>query len=198
MSRKPGSSATDKTIHRRSDGRQGSRTVSEKERQLQAILNHSPNLVFVKDPAGRYLFVNRRFEDVFHLTREYITNKSDDELFAPLQAAAFRTNDRMVLDAGGPLEFEEVALHDDGLHTSIVVKFPLRDEDGRPYAIGGITTDITDGTRIEQTLRESQARLALALEERQRLDADLHDNIFRWPMRSVWRSSRVGSYSTRT
>ncbi len=177
VSRKPGSSVADNTMYRRSDGQQGSRTVSEKERQLQAILDHSPNLVFVKDPAGRYLFVNRRFEDVFHLTREYITNKSDDELFAPLQAAAFRTNDRMVLDVGGPLEFEEVALHDDGLHTSIVVKFPLRDVDGRPYAIGGITTDITDRTRIEQTLRESQARLALALEERQRLDADLHDNI---------------------
>jgi PAS domain S-box-containing protein len=134
-------------------------------------------LIFVKDPAGRYLFVNRRFEDVFHLTREYIVHKTDDELFAPPQAAAFRNNDRKVLDAGVPLEFEEVALHDDGVHTSIVFKFPLCDGDGRPYAIGGITTDITDRKRIEEALRDSQARLALALEERQRLDADLHDNI---------------------
>ena len=170
------SSAADNTIHRRPDGK-GSRTVSGKESQLQAILDHSPNLVFVKDPAGRYLFVNRRFEDVFHLTREYITNKTDDELFAPPQAAAFRANDRKVLDAGVPLEFEEVALHDDGLHTSIVFKFPLCDGDGRPYAIGGMATDITDRKRIEQALRDSEARLALALEERQRLDADLHDNI---------------------
>jgi PAS domain S-box-containing protein len=177
VSRKPGSSAADNTIHHRSNGQQGSRTVSGKESQLQAILDHSPNLVFVKDPAGRYLFINRRFEDVFHLTREYVTNKTDDELFAPPQAAAFRTNDRKVLEAGVPLEFEEVALHDDGLHTSIVFKFPLCDGDGRAYAIGGITTDITDRKRIEQALRNSQARLALALEERQRLDADLHDNI---------------------
>jgi PAS domain S-box-containing protein len=177
VNRKPGSSAVDNTVPRRSDGQQRSRTIPEKESQLQAILDHSPNLVFVKDPAGRYLFVNRRFEDVFHLTREQIIHKTDDELFPPPQAAAFRTNDRKVFDAGVPLEFEEVALHDDGTHTSIVFKFPLRDEDGQPYAIGGMTTDITDRKRIEQALRESQARLTLALEERRRLEADLHDNI---------------------
>jgi PAS domain S-box-containing protein len=175
--RKRVGSTADDTLPRRSDDQRRSRTVSKRERQLQAILDHSPSLVFVKDPAGRYLFVNRRFEDVFHLTREQIMYKTDDELFPPPQAAAFRTNDRKVFDAGTPLEFEEVALHDDGAHTSIVFKFPLRDEDGQPYAIGGMTTDITERKRIEQALRESQARLALALEERQRLDADLHDNI---------------------
>lgn len=175
--RKSGSPAADPTMPRRSNGRQRSRTISEKERQLQAILDHSPNLVFIKDPAGRYLFVNRRFEEVFHLTREQIIHKTDVELFPPPQASAFCTNDRKVFDAGVPLEFEEVARHDDGAHTSIVFKFPLRGEDGRPYAIGGITTDITDRKRIEQALRESQARLALALEERQLLEADLHDNI---------------------
>ena len=169
--------AADQAIRRRSHGTRQSRTEPGKEGQLQAILDHSPNLVFVKDPAGRYLFVNRRFADVFHLTPEHIMNKTDDELFPPQQAAAFRANDRKVLKAGVPLEFEEAALHDDGVHTSIVVKFPLRDGDGRPYAIGGITTDITDRKRIEQALRESQGRLAMALEERQRLDADLHDNI---------------------
>src|SRR5437764_831458 len=59
VNRKPGSSAPDNAIPRRSNDRQRSCTVSEKERQLQAILDHSPNLVFIKDPTGRYLFVNR-------------------------------------------------------------------------------------------------------------------------------------------
>jgi PAS domain S-box-containing protein len=148
-----------------------------KETQLQAILDHSPNLIFVKDPDGRYLFVNRRFQEVFHLRLDHITRKTDDEVFPPHQAAAFRSNDRAVLAADMPQEFEEVALHDDGPHTSIVFKFPLCDGRGRPYAVGGIATDITDRKRMEQALRESRARLALALEERQRLDADLHDNI---------------------
>jgi PAS domain S-box-containing protein len=151
--------------------------ISARERQLLAILDHSPNLVFVKDPEGRYLFVNQRFAEVFHLTREEIAGKTDRELFPARQATAFRLNDRKVLQAGIPLEFEEVAQHDDGPHTSIVFKFPLSDADGRTYAIGGITTDITDRKGMEHALRESQARLAMALDARQQLDADLHDNI---------------------
>ena len=114
---------------------------------------------------------------MFHLTREQITGRTNRDLFPPGQAAAFRLNDRKVLEAGIPLEFEEVAQHDDGPHTSIVFKFPLCDTEGRTYAIGGMTTDITDRKGMEHALRESQARLALALDARQQLDADLHDNI---------------------
>jgi len=125
VNRKPGSSAVDNTVPRRSDGQQRSLTIPEKESQLQAILDHSPNLVFVKDPAGRYLFVNRRFEDVFHRTREEVINKTDDELFAPMQAAVFRTNDRKVLDAGAPLEFEEVARRDDGASYEYCLQIPV-------------------------------------------------------------------------
>ncbi len=47
------------------------------------------------------------------------------------------------------MEFEEIALHDDGPHTSIVHKFPLHDSAGKIYAIGGIVTDITDRKRTE-------------------------------------------------
>jgi len=88
------------------EARNTSTEMSARERQLLAILDHSPNLVFVKDPEGRYLFVNRRFSEVFHLTREQITGKTDRDLFPPGQAAAFRLNDRKVLEAGIPLEFE--------------------------------------------------------------------------------------------
>lgn len=148
-----------------------------RERQLLAILDNSPNLMFVKDLRGRYLFVNHRFEEVFHVTRVGVIGKTDFDLFPNKQATIFQMNDRKVLQAGVPLEFEENAQHDDGVHTSIVFKFPLYEADGQPYAIGGVTTDITDRKRIEHAFRESQARLEVALDARQQLDADLHDNI---------------------
>src|SRR5688572_8570568 len=151
--------------------------LRESEARLQAILDNSPTLIFLKDIEGRYLLVNREFEHIFHLTRKDVVGKTDAELFSPGQAAAFRANDLKVLQANAPLQFEELALHDDGPHTSIVFKFPLRDEAGTPYAIGGITTDITDRTRAEHALRESEEDLRRVLEEREALSRDLHDNI---------------------
>ena len=151
--------------------------LRESEARLQAILDNSPTLIFLKDTAGRYLLVNREFEHIFHLTRKDIVGKTDAELFSPAQATAFRANDLKVLQANAPLQFEELALHNDGPHTSIVFKFPLHDEAGTPYAIGGITTDITDRTQAELALRESEEDLRQVLEEREQLSRDLHDNI---------------------
>ncbi|MDE3241665.1 MAG: PAS domain S-box protein [Nitrospirota bacterium] len=129
---------------------------------FQAILDHSPVMVFLKDREGRYLLTNRQFERTFHLERGTVLGKTDHQLFPSEQAAAFIANDRRVLQGGAPMEFEEVAMHDDGPHTSIVVKFPLYNGQGEIYAIGGITTDITERKRIEEALQRSEASLAEA------------------------------------
>ncbi|TLY29762.1 MAG: PAS domain S-box protein [Nitrospirae bacterium] len=159
--------------------------LRESQTRLQAILDNSPSLIFLKDTEGRYLLVNQQFQKVFHRTREEIIGKTDEELFQPAEASAFRANDRKALRAGVPLEFEEVSLHDDGPHTSIVFKFPLRTAEGKAYAMGGITTDITDRKNVEVRLKDllTVARaLARRLEsvreeERARIARDLHDEI---------------------
>ncbi|MGD9850708.1 MAG: PAS domain S-box protein [Nitrospirales bacterium] len=132
--------------------------LRESKQRLQAILDHSPNLIFMKDLAGRYLLVNKQFEQVFHLTQKSVLGFDDFHLFPPTQAAQFHTHDRMVFQTEETLQFEEKALHDDGVHTSLVQKFPLQDETGSTYAIGGIATDITDRKRAEECLRNSEER----------------------------------------
>jgi C4-dicarboxylate-specific signal transduction histidine kinase len=78
-------------------------------------------------------------------------------------ADAFRANDRQVIANACPLEFDEVAPHEDGPHTYISVKFPLTDELGRTYATCGISTDITARQHAEEAARRRQAELAHVL-----------------------------------
>jgi len=138
------------------DRKRAEAALQVSEAHLRAILDHSPALIFLKDIAGRYLDVNRQFEQAFGLSREMILGRTDAELFSPEQARTFGDNDRMVLDAKRPLQFEEVALYGDGFHTSLVVKFPLLLQDGTPYAVGGVATDITDRKRAEAALAQAR------------------------------------------
>ncbi len=132
--------------------------LRESEAHLRAFSDHNPASTFVKDSGGRYLEINRQFEQVFGLTREQVIGKTDEEIFEPSQAAEFRANDLKVLQAGTTMEFEETARYGDGVHTSIVAKFPLRDAQGRMCLVGGVATDITERKRLEQRLREPEAR----------------------------------------
>ena len=137
--------------------------LRESEARFRAILDNSPTEIFLKDTEGRYLLVNRQFERTFHLDQKTIVGKTDVEIFPPQQAAAFQANDRKVVQAGVPLQFEEAALLDDGPHISLVFKFPLRTMDGTLYGIGGITADITEHKREEEERKKQELLVTLML-----------------------------------
>jgi PAS domain S-box-containing protein len=143
--------------------------LQQSEALLQAFFKHSPNLIFMKDPQGRYLYVNQEVERVLRITEEQIKGKRDDEVFPQeqgpgYQAAAYQANDRQVLQAGTPMEFEEIFVKEDGPHTTIVHKFPLFNAEGAIYAIGGVATDITERKREESARRYSEERHRLVVE----------------------------------
>ena len=138
--------------------------LRQSQERFRAILDNSPSPIFLKDTEGRYLLVNKEFERALRVTHEQIRGKKDDEVFPPGQAAAFRANDLQVLQSGTSREFEEIALHEDGPHTSIVHRFPIHDEQGKIYAIGGIVTDITKRKAMERALQASEERYRLLFE----------------------------------
>ncbi|HUL51431.1 MAG TPA: PAS domain-containing protein [Candidatus Nitrosotalea sp.] len=129
------------------------------EARLQAILDNTTAVIYLKDTEGRYLLVNRQFEDLFHVTRQQVVNKTDFDIFPPKMAKAFQINDRKVLERRTALEFEEIAPHDQDLRTYISIKFPLSDAAGVPYAVCGISTDITERKRAEMQLIDANVEL---------------------------------------
>ncbi|HZW33507.1 MAG TPA: PAS domain S-box protein, partial [Isosphaeraceae bacterium] len=140
------------------DARRYQDELARSEGQLRAVLDHSPSVIFLKDRAGRYLLVNRRFEVLNEVAPNGAIGKTDDDVFPRPTAAVFRANDRMVLELGKPFEIEEVVTRADGPHTYLATKFPLFAADGTVSAVGGIATDISERKQAEQALRASEQR----------------------------------------
>jgi PAS domain S-box-containing protein len=133
------------------------------QERLQAILDSSPAFVYIKDLDGRYSLVNRQLEKLLQLSHEQILGRTDYDLFPKAQADTYRANDNQVLQTLEPVYFEETVLQNDGPRTYVSIKVPLS-ERGAPYAICGISTDITQRKRAEEALRETEAKFRQLVE----------------------------------
>lgn len=130
--------------------------------RLQAILDNSPAAIYLKDPEGRYILVNRSYEKETGLAGDAVVGKLDSELFAKEGVGTLHRNDMQAIEQGQPVEAEEAFVLAGRLRIWHSIKFPLLDTKGRVYAICGISTDITERRRSEMALRESEERLQLA------------------------------------
>lgn len=134
------------------------------ERLLADTVDHSSAIVSLKGVTGRYLLVNRAFEQLFGHSRQVVVGQRDHDLFGADLAAHLQTRDAEVLATGTPLSFEQdLPIGDDGLHTYMCVKFPLRGADGAPYGVGSMATDITPVKQLQETLRTHREELARVL-----------------------------------
>jgi PAS domain S-box-containing protein len=142
--------------------RQANERVRESEERLQVFTDNSPTMMFLKDAAGRYRFVNKRLLVQLGLRREQILGRRDAEIFPGAQAALFAASDAEVLSSKSAIELEQPFPTGDGERIHMIVKFPVYDATGAVSGIGGIATDITERKRSEQALVEHRTLLAKA------------------------------------
>jgi len=128
------------------------KALYESEEKHRSLLNNSTSVIYMKDLEGHYLFINRKFEELFNVKNDEVEGKNDFDIFPSDVAVAFRDNDSKVIESGETIQTEEEVPQDDGKHTYISVKFPIFDRNGETQAVCGISTDITERIRAEEKI----------------------------------------------
>lgn len=123
------------------------------EEQLNSIIENSTAIIYLKDLSGKYILMNKAYERIFNRNRKDVIGKNDVQVFGSLYGSVFRENDLKVIESKKALEFEESSDH----HTYITVKFPLSDANGEPYAVCGISTDISAIKKASEELSKAIA-----------------------------------------
>jgi PAS domain S-box-containing protein len=136
----------------------------ENKQLLQSIIDNTSNPIFIKKINGEYLLVNKQFESLFQISNENILGKTDHDFLPKEIADGYRNSDFEVVKALKELKTEEIIQQTDGPHTYIAVKFPLYDSKGRIYAIGGISTDISERKKLEESFKATDKFFHMSLE----------------------------------
>ncbi|SHN18073.1 PAS domain-containing protein [Flavobacterium xinjiangense] len=136
----------------------------ENKQLLQSIIDNTTNPIFIKKINGEYLLINKQFESLFQISNEEIIGKTDEDFLPKNVADAYRDSDFEVVKALRELKTEETIQQPDGPHTYIAVKFPLFDSKGRVYAVGGISTDITDRKKLEESSKSADKFFNMSLD----------------------------------
>ena len=123
---------------------------------LQSILDNTNSPISIKELNGEYLLVNHECERILKLPANEVKGKTDHDLFPKEIADVIRGADLDVVKASKELSIEEHYTLDDGEHTFLSVKFPLFNKNGRVYAVGSISTDITSLKKEQQTLKDGE------------------------------------------
>lgn len=151
--------------------------LQDSQQQFESFMRHAPAVTWITDIDGIARYANSRWLDFVGQTAESALGQPIEALFSPEVAQELLRNNQQVIETNAILETTESAPDQTGeIHTFLICKFPIY-QDQRITAVGGIGIDITERTKAEAALKESEIRWQFAIE-------GAGDGLWDWDMQS--------------
>ena len=157
--------ATGLTLFGRSKVLERARVIEQERDLLRIVTDGLPAGIFAKDLDGRYVMANRKFAEYKGArSGADIVGKTAFE-FMPEEEAVTVASEDFDIKSGksSVLEFERSTIGPRGnIKWDRTTRVPLMSASGKVVGVAGIQRDITRSKRLEQRLREQEARLLAA------------------------------------
>jgi PAS domain S-box-containing protein len=168
--------------------------LEENERALRSVIEAAPAPMFVLDALGHYAMVNHAFEDFLGIQRSAIIG-TGLPLATHLQQLAYHpAHDVSIWQGSGRSHYlEDLPGADGRLREALVSKVSIPREDGRPRAVIGSITDVTELREAERHTREAMQIAQQASESKNEFIANMSHGL-RTPLQSVLGFAELGKW----
>ncbi len=134
--------------------------------KLESLIEAIPDVIFFKDRKGRNLLVNKAFEERVGMEKRDILGKLDSELFSTEKSQIYQLTDEQVFENRQPCRAEESWLTNTNEPVFYeTMKVPLCNDRDELIGLVGISRDITERKRNEETLERKIVSLTRALDD---------------------------------
>ena len=126
---------------------------------LRAIVEATPDLIFVKDTEGRYIMANTSCSRQVGKPAEEILGQTDEAFLPASDARKVMEMDREVIRSGESRTFEETIPLQGSATSLLTTKAPYYDAQRKVVGLIGIARDITERRQAEEKIRELNKNL---------------------------------------
>lgn len=129
--------------------------LSETSLILDALLNYSNNIIYIKDTNQSFVIANKAFLENLNLKPEFnVKGKKDEDFFSKKEASLNLKQDHEVILSGKPLlKHEQTIPGTRNQRWGIISKIPILDREKKIRGLLSITVDITERKKEEQRRR---------------------------------------------
>ncbi len=136
--------------------------LRDNQRLMRAIIDNAPSVIYVKSPEGKMIVVNQLYAKIFDRSIDDIVGTNESDMFPEEWVDQWQEDDKRLFAGGKPAQYSQVMYLNNEPHDFLTTHFPLYDEQGEPFAICGIATDVTELRQAEQERTRLQEEIIAA------------------------------------